>query len=77
MKAGRVLDLYARFFDGDPVGPDEYVLSADEKPRVQARQRIHPSRPVRPGRRPLLVESEYGRHGTWPTSPPTTSTGLK
>ena len=77
MKAGRVLDLYARFFDGDSVGPDEYVLSADEKPGVQARQRIHPSRPVRPGRRPLLVESEYRRHGTWPTSPPTTSTGLK
>src|SRR4030095_10327992 len=28
-KAARVLDLYARFFDGDPLGPDEYVLSAD------------------------------------------------
>jgi transposase len=64
VKAGRVLDLYARFFDGDPVGPDEYVLSADEKPGVQARQRIHPSRPARPGRGPLLVESEYRRHGT-------------
>src|SRR4029450_9262190 len=60
----RVLDLYAQFFDGDPLGPDEYVLSADEKPGVQARQRIHPSRPARPGRGPLLVESEYSRHGT-------------
>ena len=64
MKAARVLDLYAQFFDGDPLGPDEYVLSADEKPGVQARQRIHPSRPARPGRGPLLVESEYRRHGT-------------
>ena len=36
-KAGRVLDLYARFFDGQPLGADEYVLSADEKPGVQAR----------------------------------------
>ena len=59
-----MLDLYARTFDGDPLGADEYVLSADEKPGVQARQRIHPSRPPRPGRRPMLVESEYRRHGT-------------
>ena len=40
------------------------MLSADEKPGVQARQRIHPSRPARPGRRPMRVESEYRRHGT-------------
>lgn len=63
-KAGRVLDLYARIFDGQPLAADEYVISADEKPGVQARQRIHPSRPARPGRRPMLVESEYRRHGT-------------
>jgi transposase len=63
-KAGRVLDLYARTFDGQPLGDHEYVLSADEKPGVQARQRIHPSHPPRPGRRPMLVESEYRRHGT-------------
>jgi transposase len=63
-KASRVLDLYARTFDGVPLGDDEYVLSADEKPGVQARERIHPSRAPRPGRRPMLVESEYRRHGT-------------
>jgi transposase len=63
-KAGRVLDLYARTFDGIPLGDHEYVLSADEKPGVQARERIHPSRAPRPGRRPMLVESEYRRHGT-------------
>jgi len=63
-KAGRVLDLYARTFQGHPLGDDEYVLSADEKPGVQARERIHASRPPRPGRRPMLVESEYRRHGT-------------
>jgi transposase len=63
-KAGRVLDLYARTFNGTPLGDDEYVISADEKPGVQARERIHPSRPPRPGRRPMLVESEYRRHGT-------------
>ena len=63
-KASRVLDLYARSFDDVELGPDEYVLSADEKPGVQARHRIHPSYPARPGRRPMLVESEYRRHGT-------------
>jgi transposase len=63
-KASRVLDLYARTFHDVELGPDEYVLSADEKPGVQARHRIHPSYPARPGRRPMLVESEYRRHGT-------------
>jgi transposase len=64
VKAGRVLDLYARTFDGVDLGADEYVLSADEKSGVQAPTRIHPSRPPRPARRPMLVESEYRRHGT-------------
>jgi transposase len=64
VKANRVLDLYARSFDGEPLDADEYVLSADEKPGVQARERIHPSWPPQPGRQPMLVESEYRRHGT-------------
>ena len=64
VKANRVLDLYARSFDGEPLDANEYVLSADEKPGVQARERIHPSWPPQPGRQPMLVESEYRRHGT-------------
>jgi transposase len=64
VKAARVLDLYARVFDDEPLADDDYVLSADEKPGVQARCRIHPSRPPGPGRRPMQVESEYRRHGT-------------
>ena len=63
VKAGRVLDLYARTFDGAELGDDEFVLSADEKPGVQARERIHPSCPPGP-HRPLRVESEYQRRGT-------------
>ena len=59
-----MLDLYARTFDGEPLGDDDYVLSADEKPGVQARQPDPPQPPTRPGRRPMLVESEYRRHGT-------------
>ena len=68
VKAARVLDLYARVWDGEPLGEDDYVLSADEKPGVQARMRIHPSRPPGPGRRPMRVESEYLRAVTDPKS---------
>jgi hypothetical protein len=35
-KAGRVLDLYARTFEGRPLRADEFVLSADEKVRHEA-----------------------------------------
>jgi transposase len=37
-KASRVLDLYQREWEGQPLGDDGYVLSADEKPGVQARK---------------------------------------
>ncbi len=62
-KAGVVLDLYERIFAGKPLGPDEYVLCADEKTSIQARERIHPTIAVGPGR-PALVEHEYERRGT-------------
>jgi transposase len=64
VKATRVLDLYARVFDGEVLADDDYVLSADEKPGVQARSRIHPSASPQPGRQPMRVDSEYRRHGT-------------
>src|SRR4051794_25552521 len=49
-KAARVLDLYARIFDGVPLGADEYVLSADEKSQLQALSRRAPELPPGPGR---------------------------
>jgi hypothetical protein len=61
-KAGRVLDLYAGEWAGVPLGPDDYVLSADEKTSIQARQRCHPSRPPRPGQA-QQIEFEYERRG--------------
>jgi hypothetical protein len=61
-KAGRVLDLYAGWWEGRPLGAGDYVLSADEKTSIQARCRCHSSRPPRPGR-PALVEHEYERRG--------------
>jgi hypothetical protein len=63
-KAGRILDLYARCWDGQPLAADEFVLSADEKTSIQARRRVHPSTPPRAGQ-PMRVEHEYTRGGAW------------
>lgn len=62
--AGRVLDLYARRFEGQPLKTGEYVISSDEKTSIQARIRCHPTAPAQPGR-PLRVEHEYDRGGAW------------
>ena len=62
-KAGRVLDLYHRQWNGKPLGPREYVLCADEKTSIQARIRRRPTQP--PGqRRAMRVEHEYTRGGS-------------
>jgi len=63
-KAGRVLDLYAGTWNGRKLGENDFVISADEKTSIQARQRINPSRPPGSGR-PMLVEHEYKRLGAW------------
>ena len=61
-KATVVLDLYARVWDGQPLGPDDYVLCSDEKTSIQARCRCHPTLP--PGKaRMMRVEHEYKRGG--------------
>jgi transposase len=62
-KAARVLDLYARIWDGQMLGENEYVISADEKSQLQALRRTHPCTPAGPGR-PVRVEHEYERGGT-------------
>ena len=63
-KAGRILDLYARQWQGRPLDADDFVLSTDEKTSIQARVRIHPSTPAAPGQ-PMRVEHEYTRGGAW------------
>jgi transposase len=61
-KAGRVLDLYARTWQGVALGEDEYVISADEKTSIQARCRCHPT--LAPGQaRAMRVNHTYGRGG--------------
>src|SRR3954465_7283801 len=62
-KDGRVLDLYARRFEGRRLHPGEYVICADEKSQLQALARRHQTIPAAPGR-PALVEFEYKRGGT-------------
>lgn len=42
VKASTVLDLYARAFDGQPLGAGEFVISADENTSIQTRCRCHP-----------------------------------
>jgi hypothetical protein len=62
IKTARVLDLYQGFWDGRPLRPDEYVISADEKTSLQARIRLHPTQPPAPGQ-VMRVEHEYQRGG--------------
>ena len=61
-QAGKVLDLYAGVWEGQPLGPDDCVLSADEKTSIQARGRRHPTTPPGPGAG-QRVEHEYARGG--------------
>jgi hypothetical protein len=62
-KAARVLDLYAGRWQGKLLHPGEFVLCADEKPSIQARARLHPTRAPRPAGSGQLVEHEYERMG--------------
>ena len=62
-KAGRVLDLYGRVFQGQPLQADEFVISADEKTSIQARIRCHPTVPAS-STHATLVEHEYKRGGS-------------
>ena len=61
-KACVILDLYAGFWEGQRLDPNEYVLSADEK-TIQVLARCHPGLPAIPGHE-QLVEFEYERLGT-------------
>lgn len=69
LKAGRILDRYARCWEGKRLRADEFVLSTDEKTRIQARVRKHPALPPRPGC-VARVEHEYARAGACPLAQP-------
>lgn len=59
-KAGCVLDLYHGTWEGETLGPDDYVMCADEKTSIQARKRVIPTAPPVPGHAGR-VEHEYER----------------
>jgi len=61
-KAGRVLDLYQGLWNSEALGPDDYVISADEKTSIQARGRIAEGTAPAPGQ-VRRVEFEYQRNG--------------
>jgi hypothetical protein len=62
LKAARILDLYAGFWNGEPLGENDCVLSSDEKTSIQARIRLHDSLPPESDQ-PLRIEPEYKRGG--------------
>src|SRR5882672_3660005 len=64
LKAGRILDLYAKQWEGKRLRGDEFVLSTDEKTSIQARVRQHPTLPPCP-QYVARVEHEYARAGAW------------
>ena len=64
LKAGRILDLYAGRWDGQLLHPGDCVISADEKPSIQARRRVCDTLPPAAGRpRGQRVEHTYKRGG--------------
>ena len=48
-KAAVILELYQGMWDGEPLGANDYVLSADGKTSIQAHIRCHDSLPVQIG----------------------------
>jgi len=61
-KAGPILDLYQGRWRRKALSENEFVISADEKPRIQCRLRTYPTTSTAPGR-PMRVEHEYSREG--------------
>jgi hypothetical protein len=62
-KAGPVLDLYHRLWQNEPLGPNDYVISADEKSQLQALGRS--ALTLAPlANKEGLFEFEYIRGGT-------------
>lgn len=61
-KATHILDLYHGIWQGEELGPDDYVICADEKTSIQARSRKHKVLPPAPGEA-MRVEHEYERKG--------------
>ncbi len=66
-KAGPILDLYAGTWEGKPLGPNDYVLSMDEKTSIQARGHVMKKCRPSPSRAGGLKRNTTGmeRYNTW------------
>jgi hypothetical protein len=64
-KAGPILALSAGRWHGQPLGPQDDLLSAAEKTSIPARRRCQPALPPAPGR-PADIEHDYERGGALP-----------
>jgi transposase len=62
-KAKVIVDLYQGYYDGEPLGAGDRILSFDAKPQINARRRLHPTLPAAPGRA-VRYEHEYKRQGS-------------
>ena len=62
-KAPVVLDLYHGVWGSKRLGKDTCVICADEKPGIQALERLHDTAPPQPGQC-MRVEHHYERGGT-------------
>ena len=72
-KAGRVLDLYHRRWNGRALTEGEFVISADEKTQIPIRSRLHPiTPPLRAA--PFASSTSTGVMASVRTSPPGTCT---
>ena len=65
-QAGRLLDLSAGWWQGEPLRAPDHIISADEKTSIPARLRCHPSLPPAPGRA-LRLAHAYERGGALPS----------
>jgi hypothetical protein len=62
-RAKVIVDLYQGYYQGEPPGPGDRILSFDAKPQINARRRLHPTVPAAPGR-PVRYEHEDRRQGS-------------
>jgi hypothetical protein len=61
-RAHPILELYKGFWQGKPLGERDFVICADEKTSIQARQRRYPSQSSAANQL-ALFEHEYQRQG--------------
>ena len=59
-KATVILDLYRGFYQGEPLGSGDRILSFDAKPSIQARGRLHRPAPPGPGQHASSTNTRHG-----------------